>query len=143
MGYGTATAADTRNTLVLHWENGWAKGEYEVEGVYSRYINRFFSVFGGGHFTEKETVAIIGFDTLLPLLLKGRAWVTSHGVLRIGLERELQMTDRLSLWGEIRFDSEESWKGAVALRWRLSRLFSLEARYDSKYGTGAGLRLEY
>jgi hypothetical protein len=143
MGYGTATAADTRNTLVLHWENGWAKGEYEVEAVYSRYINRFFSVFGGGHFTEKETVAIIGFDTLLPLLLKGRAWVTSHGVLRIGLERELQMTDRLSLWGEIRFDSEESWKGAVALRWRLSRLFSLEARYDSKYGTGAGLRLEY
>jgi hypothetical protein len=80
---------------------------------------------------------------LLPLLLEGRAWVTHKGVLRLSLERELQLTDRLSLLGEIRFDSEESWKGSAGARWRLSRLFSLEAKYHSDYGIGAGLHLEY
>jgi CopA family copper-resistance protein len=143
MSAGKASAANTRNTLGIHWENGWGKGEYEAEAVYSRYINRFFSVFAGGHFNEKETVAIIGFNTLLPLLVEGWAWVTPKGVLRLGLERDLQVTDRLSLFGEVSFDSEESWKGAAGARWRLSRLFSLEARYHSKYGIGAGLRLEY
>ncbi|MBI5583370.1 MAG: multicopper oxidase domain-containing protein [Deltaproteobacteria bacterium] len=143
MSEGRLTAANTRNTLAVHWENGWENGKYEAEAVYSRYINRFFSVFAGGHFTREETVGIIGFDMLLPLLLEGRAWVTHKGVLRLGLERELQLTDRLSLLGEIRFDSEESWKGSAGARWRVSRLFSLEVKYHSEYGIGAGLHLEY
>jgi CopA family copper-resistance protein len=143
MSAGRLTAANTRNTLALQWENGWENGEYEAEAIYSRYINRFFSAFIGSHFTREETVGIIGFDVLLPLLLEGRAWVTHKGVLRLSLERELQLTDRLSLLGEIRFDSEESWKGSAGARWRLSRLFSLEAKYHSDYGIGAGLHLEY
>lgn len=143
MSAGKASAANTRNTLGIHWENGWEKGNYEAEAVYSRYINRFFSVFAGGHFTEKESVAIIGFETLLPLLLDGRVWVSHKGVLRLGLERELQVTDRFSLFGEIRYDAEESWKGTLGARWRLSRRFSLEGRYHSANGMGAGLYLTY
>jgi hypothetical protein len=80
---------------------------------------------------------------LLPLLLKSRVWVTHEGVLRLGLERELQVTDRLSLLGEVRYDTEEIWKGSVGARWRLSRRFFLEAKYHSEYGIGAGLHLDY
>ncbi|MCU0577956.1 MAG: multicopper oxidase domain-containing protein [Desulfobacterota bacterium] len=143
MSEGRLTAANTRNTLSLHWENGWETGANEAEVLYSRYVNRFFSAFAGAHFTREETVGVFGFDLLLPLLLRSRVWVTHEGVLRLGLERELQVTDRLSLFGEVRYDTEEIWKGSVGARWRLSRRFFLEARYHSEYGLGAGLFLTY
>ena len=99
MTEGSATAANTRNTFGFRWENGWKNGDREAEAFYCRYVNRFFSVFAGGYFTPEETVGIVGFTTLLPLLLEGRAWVNHRGDVRLSLERELQLTDRLSLAG--------------------------------------------
>jgi len=143
MTEGRATVANTRNSLGLRWKNGWQKGEYETEAFYSRYINRFFSVLAGGHFTPNKTAGIVGVDTLLPLLLEGRAWVDYRGAVRLSLERELQLTTRLSLTGEIRYDTLEAWEWSAGARWRLSRRFSLEARYHSEYGAGAGLQVVY
>ena len=143
MSEGKVTAANTRNTLAFHWKNGWEKGDYEGEAVYSRYFNRFFSLFAGGYFTPEETVGITGIDTLLPLLLEGRVWVNHRGDVRLSLERELQLTDRLSLMGEVRYDTLETWEWSAGARWRLSRRFSLEGRYHSEYGAGVGLYWEY
>ena len=143
MSEGKVTAANTRNTLAFHWKNGWEKGNYEGEAVFGRYFNRFFSLFAGGHFTPEKTAGIVGFNTLLPLLLEGRAWVTHHGHVRFILERELQLTTRSSLTGEVRYDTLEAWEWSAGARWRFSRWFSLEARYHSEYGVGAGLYWEY
>jgi CopA family copper-resistance protein len=143
MTEGSATAANTRNTFGVHWESGWKNGDHEAETFYSRYVNRFFSVFAGGYFTPERTVGIVGFNTLLPLLLEGRAWVNHRGEARLSLERALQLTERLRLTGEVRYDTRESWKWSVGAGWRLSRRFSLEARYHSEYGIGAGLQVEY
>ncbi len=143
MTEGRATAANTRNSLGIRWKNGWEKGEYETEAFYSRYINRLFSVLAGGHFTPDKTVGILGFGTLLPLLLEGRAWVNHRGEVRLSLERELPLTGRSSLNGEIRYDTLEGWEWSAGARWRLSRRFSLEARYHSEYGAGAGFHVVY
>jgi CopA family copper-resistance protein len=143
MSEGKVTAANTRNTLAFHWKNGWEKEDYEGEAVYSRYFNRSFSVFGGGYFTPEKTVGIAGIDTLLPLLLEGRAWVNHRGDVRLSLERGLQLTDRLRLMGEVRYDTLEAWEWSAGARWRLSRRFFLEGRYHSEYGAGVGLYWEY
>ena len=42
-----------------------------------------------------------------------------------------------------RNDTLETWEWSAAARWRLSRRFSLEGRYHSEHGAGAGLYWEY
>jgi hypothetical protein len=69
--------------------------------------------------------------------------VDYRGAVRLSLERELQLTTRLSLTGEIRYDTLEAWEWSAGARWRLSRRFSLEARYHSEYGAGTGLQVVY
>lgn len=143
MSEGRITSANTRNTLGFRWENGWEKGNYDIESTYSRYLNRFWSVFAGGHFTHHESKGIIGFKTLLPLLLEGRAWIDHRGEVLLGLERKIQLTDRLHLTGEVQYESRETWKWSLGARWRLSRWFFLEAKHHSLFGTGIGLSVEY
>ena len=59
---------------------------------------------------RKKLPGSIGFNTLLPLLLEGRAWVNHRASVRFSLERELPLTTRLSLTGEVRYDTLEAWE---------------------------------
>ena len=97
MTEGSLTAANIRNMINLSWEVGWHEvEETEWEGLlkYSRYINRFFSLFAGvdllGEEDElDETRGVAGIHYLLPLNIESEAWIDTDGGARVMLENRI------------------------------------------------------
>ncbi|MHB8808422.1 MAG: multicopper oxidase domain-containing protein [Desulfobulbaceae bacterium] len=151
MSEGTFTLANTRNILTAEWEAGWQEvDETGWEGIVSwhRYINGFFSLLGGldleGEEGEvDETRGVLGVRYLLPLNLETRAWIDTDGGARITLEKNLELTPRLALVGEARYDTHEYWEGGVALTYLVQKNFSLVGKYHTEYGFGGGLQVRF
>ncbi len=151
MTEGFLVLSSTRTTVNAAWEIGWQgveKSEWELLVTGSRYINRFWSVFGGadleGAGSETETTrAVIGARTLLPLNLELRAWVDSDGGARGSLEKSLPLAPRLDLSGAVRYDTHDLWEGQVGLDYTLAKGVSLLARWHSTYGFGGGLQVRF
>ena len=145
MSNGELIAQNTRNRFSLGWENGWQEDEYEAEVLYSRYYNRFFSVFGGIELVndQRDDRAVIGFNYLLPHMFESRAWVDSDGDVRIMFDKHFQITDRLSLSMDYEFDTETNSEWNVGGDWLLNRNFSLRANYHTEYGAGGGITIRF
>ncbi len=145
MSDGRAIVTSTRNTFGVFWEAGWEDGEYEAELVYERYFNMFFRTFIGAEVTngEQETRGIAGIRYLLPFMVESSIWIDTERELRLVLGKEIQLTDRLSVFGEFQYDtdSKEEWEAGAG--WTLNRRFSLLGKYHSEYGGGAGLMIHF
>jgi FtsP/CotA-like multicopper oxidase with cupredoxin domain len=144
MSGGELVGANTRNTLRIDWKAGWRRGEpFEVRAVYERYFNRFFNVFAGGYATDEGTRGILGIRYLLPLLIESRLLIDHRGDFRVELDRQFQMTGRLSLLAGVEYDTHYLWEWHAGAEWVVSRWFSLQGRYHSDYGVGAGVVIAY
>jgi CopA family copper-resistance protein len=151
MTEGFLTMANIRNMISFSWEVGWHEvEETEWEGLikYSRYINRFFSLFAGvdllGEEDElDETRGVAGLHYLLPLNVESQAWVDTDGGARVMLEKSLELTPRLSLSGEVKYDTHEQWEGGVQLAYILAKNFSLIGKWHSEYSWGGGLAIRF
>ena len=151
MSEGMFTLANTRNILTAEWEAGWQEvDETGWEGIVSwnRSINGFFSFLGGldmeGVEGEvDETRGVFGIRYLLPLNLESRAWIDTDGGARLALEKTLELTPRLALVGEARYDTHAYWEGEVALTYLLQKNFSLIGKYHTDYGFGGGLQVRF
>ena len=151
MTEGFLTASNTRIALNASWEAGWQKvDDTEWEGIVTAnwYVNRFSSVFAGldvtGEGSEKgEVHGIIGLSYLLPLNLKTSAWVDTDGGARFMLRKELELTPRLGLHGEVEYDTHETWEGAVSLDYMLNRHLSIKGKWHSDFGFGGGLEIRF
>jgi len=144
MTEGYLTTSNTRNILTAEWEVGWQNvDETELEGIftYSRYINRFASVFvGANSMGEKDnldkTRGILGIHYLLPLNIESRAWVDTDSGARFYLDKEFELTPRLMLFGEVKYDTHDFWEGASGLEYMVTRNVSLTARWHSEFQWG-------
>lgn len=143
---GELRAENTRNAVNLDYEWGYDTGrdsEYEVELVYERWISRFLELYVGGEFLEeegeKDNVAIVGMHYLLPLMIDADLRLDSQGDLRLGLESELQLTDRTALLWEFNTDSEYR----VQLELEVTKALAVTGGYDDHYGWGAGIELRF
>jgi len=151
MTQGFLQASNTRNIVTAGWEVGWQHAdatEWEALATWDRYVNRFFTFFGGADLLGEnrdvdEVRAVAGVHYLLPLNLESRAWVDSEGGARISLERELQLLPRLSLAGEVEYDTHDKWEGRVDAAYTLTRALSLLARWHSEYLFGVGVQLRF
>ncbi|MHB1350421.1 MAG: multicopper oxidase domain-containing protein [Desulfobulbaceae bacterium] len=151
MTEGTITLANTRNILTAEWEAGWQEvDEIQWEGLvsYNRYANRFFSLLGGldmeGEDGEiDETRGVFGIRYLLPLNLETRAWIDTDGGARAALEKNLDLTPRLALAAEIRYDTHEDWEAGIALTYLIRRNFSFIGKFRTEYGFGGGLQVRF
>ena len=151
MTEGFLTTANIRNMINFSWEVGWHEVEdTEWEGLikYSRYINRFFSLFAGfdllGEKDElDETRGVAGIHYLLPLNIESKAWVDTDGGARVMLEKSLELTPRLSFSGEAEYDTHEQWEGGVQLAYILAKNFSLISKWHSEYSWGGGLAVRF
>ena len=151
MTEGSLTLANSRFSLEAGWEVGWQLvDETEWEGVVTAdyHFNRFTSVFVGADFlgegsSSDETRAVLGTRYLLPLNFKSVAWFDSDGGARFFLEKELELTPRLGLYGEVEYDTHTQWEGMVGLSYMVSRDFSILANYHSEFGVGAGVQLRF
>lgn len=150
MTKGFLTLSNTRNILTAEWEVGWHNVDdtrSEVLFTWDRYINRFLSVFAGadvlGERSETDTRGIVGLRYLLPLNLESRAWIDTDGGARFNLGRTFQLTPRLGLFGEARYDTHDDWEGVAGLSYTIDKIFSLIGQWHSDYGFGGGLQVRF
>lgn len=142
MGDLFLNASNTRNIFSIYREAG-RDGSYDVEILYSRYINRFFSILAGGNITDEDRRGVLGTRYLLPLNIESRAWVDTEKELRISFEKKLQITDRFSLSGQFEYDTGTKSEWVAGGEWTINKWLSLTARHHSDYGTGAGVMIRF
>ncbi len=148
---GAITLSNPLNILSLEWEAGWKNTDgtdWEGDLTYGRYFNRFTTAFAGiyaegNDFDSDKERAIFGISYLLPGNFMSRAWVDSDGGARIILDRELMLTPRLSIFGEVEYDTHDKWSSQVGLGYILTQYISATALWDSDYGVGAGLTIRF
>jgi hypothetical protein len=151
MTEGALTLSTTRNILRAEWETGWRevdKTEWEGIITWSRYVNRFLSLFAGADFEGVEGAmekvrGIAGLRWRLPLDIGCRAWADTDAGARIALDKHLELTPRLRLVGHVEYDTHHYWEGRAGLSYLLDRHVSLTGQWHSEYGWGAGLAIRF
>jgi hypothetical protein len=143
--------ANTRNTIELDWEAGWQDVEdtpWEGTLTFDRYVNRFFSFFAGGFMegensNEEDTKGIFGFHYLLPLNIDTRTWLDTEGEARVSMEKEFELTPRLSLGLEAEYDTREDWETSAAISYMLYKQVSFIVKWHSEYNWGGGITIRF
>ncbi len=148
---GMLTLSDPLNIISLKWEAGWrnVRGtDWEGDLTYGRYFNRFTTVFAGvyaeGNNSDSETErAVAGIGYLLPGNFMSRAWIDSDAGARVMLDREIMLTPRLGIFGEVEYDTQDKWSSQTGLSYLINQYFSATTLWDSDYGFGAGITLRF
>jgi hypothetical protein len=135
-------ASNTRNTFFIHNEAGWDKS-HDMEILYLRHIDRFFSILAGGNITDEGSRGVLGVRYLLPLNIEGKVWVDTEKELRISLEKKIQITDRFNLSGQIEYDTGTKSEWVAGGEWTINKWLSLTVRRHSDYGSGAGVMIRF
>jgi FtsP/CotA-like multicopper oxidase with cupredoxin domain len=144
---GRLTLRNARNDWFVDWEVGYVdETEYEVDLAWKRYHNPDFSSLAGFRFTNEddaENRAFAGVEYRLPYLVGSTLQLDSEGDLRAAVGKEFQVTDRISLFAELQYDTGSEWDWSVGAAFLLNKPFSLITQYDSEYGLGAGLGFRF
>jgi FtsP/CotA-like multicopper oxidase with cupredoxin domain len=151
MTEGSLTLSNTRNILMAAWEVGWQDvDQTEWEGIltWHRYVNRFFNVFAGANLLGEEdeldeTRGVLGLHYLLPMNVESSVWVDTDGGARVNLDKEFELTPRLTLFGEVQYDTHHLWEGSVGLNYMVNKHFSLIGLWHSEYDWGGGLGVRF
>ncbi len=134
--------SDKRNAFDIEFNYNYEE-EYDIEAIYERSLSRLLDIYLGGEFEkeegESENRAILGFHYLLPLLVELDIRIDSNGKPRLGLESDLQLSDRLAFeWG---INSDLEYR--CMLDYEVSKTLSFSANYDSDYHAGAGIKISF
>jgi FtsP/CotA-like multicopper oxidase with cupredoxin domain len=146
---GRLTVRNSRHDYYAEWLLGYGgddDDEYEIDLAWSRYFHPDLSTVLGVRFTDRddeENRALAGVNYRLPYLIDSIVQLDSEGDARIGLGKHLAITDRLSVFGEIHYDTGSEWEWTVGADWLLNKPFALTTQYHSDHGFGAGLRYRF
>ncbi|HKQ32802.1 MAG TPA: multicopper oxidase domain-containing protein, partial [Thermodesulfobacteriota bacterium] len=145
MTEGFVTIENEKNTLNATWEFGWENREYEIVLTYNRSINRLLSVFGGADLTNENqnNRGVFGIAYLLPFLIDGTAWVDTDGDFRFILDKEMQITERVTAFGELQYDTESKWEWKAGGTFMIGKNVSLIGQYYTEFGGGGGLLIKF
>ena len=151
MTQGDLTVSSLLNIFSMEWKAGWDGVEgtdWESDLTYGRYFNRFTTVFAGVYaegndFTVDNERLIVGIRYLLPGNFHSSTWIDSDGEVRIKLIRELMLTPRLGIFGDVEYDTREQWSYQAGLSYTLTQALSVTALWESHYGVGAGVTLRF
>jgi hypothetical protein len=112
---------------------------YELDAAFSYHFTRYFSTFVGmetseHHHGKGHTEAIAGVNYMLPLLINSEWRVDNHGKSRLEFDSDIQMSRRIGLvW---RWNTDEEYR--YALRYHVTKNWSMSLGRDSEYGNGFG-----
>lgn len=157
MTQGYFEISNTRNIFNLEWEAGWANvpdTEIETTFLYERYFNRFFRLFtgvdtsgtikdGSLDYDGESNRGVFGLMYKLPLNVDMDAWVDTDGGARVRLSKDIPLTPRLSLGGEVRYDTHDKWEERVHVDYMISKNASVLGQWHSDYGWGVGVRVRF
>ncbi len=85
----------------------------------------------------------MGIRYLLPLNFDYTMFVGSDGGGRFQVDKEFQLTPRLSLTGRSRYDTKTYWENEASLAYMLTQQFAVAVIINSDYGFGGGIELEF
>lgn len=144
---GRLSLRNSKNDWVAEWRTGYSdESEYEVDLAWERYIDPNLSTALGWRFTDfedSEDRAFAGVQYRLPYLIQSSLQVDSEGDLRAALGKSLQLTDRVSGFSAVEFDTNTKWDWRVGLEVTLTKQFSLITEYNSDYGFGGGIGFRF
>ncbi len=151
MSMGMASFMNARNDYFVKWDLGWEdfdldNTQYEIDLGWKRYFNPNFSTVLGARLSNEHDAtdrAFGGVEYRLPYLIESFAQVDSEGDFRFGLGSSLRLTDRLSVFGEIEYDTGSEWEWSGGLEYLLTKQFSLISEYHSDHGIGGGISFRY
>ncbi len=157
MTQGYVELSNTQNIFNLEWEAGWNNlpdSEVETTFLYERYFNRFFRLFGGvdtnGVIKDRslrydggDNRGVFGLMYKLPLNIDMMAWVDTDGGARVRVSKDIPLTPRLILGGEVRYDTHDYWEERVHLTYMLNKNASIFGQWHSDYGWGVGMRMRF
>ena len=139
---GRLWAFNRRNGFEVDYDYDYG-AEYDVDAIYQRQLTRFFSLYAGAGFERDETDSknrgIAGVNYVLPLLINSELRIDSTGHLRLELESELQLTDRLRFHWDWNTDTEYR----VRFSYEINKKTAITGGYDSDFKAGAGFEYRY
>ncbi len=157
MTQGYVEVSSALNIFNLEWEAGWKHvpgTKVENTILYERYFNRFFRLLAGADlngtlttdpldYESESNRGVFGFMYQLPLRINSMIWVDTDGGARFRIMKDIPLTPRLILGGEVRYDTHEYWEERVHLDYMLNKNLSILGQWHSDYGWGAGLRVRF
>jgi FtsP/CotA-like multicopper oxidase with cupredoxin domain len=143
MAEGSLIFSGSRHIITLRGDGGWNDDAWDLEASYAYAFNRFTRAFGGINETDDYTRGFAGIWQLLPLNFEGAIRVDTEGDVRFVLEKEVQATSRLSVFGEVEYDTGTQWEGSAGAAWTLTKHFDIRGQYHSEYGLGAGVTVRF
>lgn len=76
-------------------------------------------------------------------MFESSVWVDTEGDIRLSLENNIRLTDRLYTFGEVQYDTESKIEWLAGAGWTLCRHFSIVGQYHSEYKGGIGVKINY
>lgn len=157
MTQGYVEVSNALNIFNLEWEAGWNNvSDTQVENtiLYERYFNRFFRLLAGADlngtlttdpldYKSESNRGVFGLMYQLPLRIHSMIWVDTDGGARFRIAKDIPLTPRLILGGEVRYDTHDYWEERVHLDYMLNKNVSILGQWHSDYGWGAGLRVRF
>lgn len=151
MTMGMAKIMNSRNDFGATWNIGYGNMEhgdnmYEVDAYWGRYFNPNFSTLLGHRWTnqeESEDRFFGGVRYRLPGLIWTALTLDSEGDARLEMSKDVQLTQRLSLVGDVQYDTNSLFEWYVGLNYVLTRNFGLTTGYDSDHGFGGGISFRF
>jgi len=151
MSMGMASFMNARNDYFAMWDLGWHEFDfdhihYEIDLGWKRYFNPNFSTVLGARLTnghDEVDRAFGGVEYRLPYLVNSFAQIDSEGDFRLGLGKSLRLTDRLSAFGEIHYDTGSEWEWSTGLEYLLTKQLSLISEFHSDHGFGGGVSFRF
>ena len=152
MSMGMAKIMNNRNDFGVEWDighddsGGEHSASYEIDATWGRYFNPNFSTLLGGRFTNEDDLenrAIAGFRYRMPGFVRSTFTLDSEGDARLELMKSFQLTERLSVFGGIEYDTASDWQTIIGAEYILTRNFGAVTSYDSDHGFGAGISFRF
>jgi FtsP/CotA-like multicopper oxidase with cupredoxin domain len=146
MTHGKVGLFRAKDDLFLKWSKGFEHGHYETDLILKRFYNMDWSFFGGYRWTNKikaKNRAFAGLIYRLPFLSHASLSLDDRGDSRVGLSKELQLTNRITWDNDLEYDTLLDWDWQSTLSYRLNQEFSLDGSYHSEHGWGAGIRFRW
>jgi FtsP/CotA-like multicopper oxidase with cupredoxin domain len=120
--------------------------EYETDFGWRRVWDPDLSTVAGWRLTNREDEhdrAFAGVEYRLPWLVHSSLQADSRGDVRVGLEKSLQLTDRISGFAGVRYDSGSLWEWTAGAEYLVGLHLSLVCQYHSEHDFGGGLLLRF
>ncbi len=151
MSMGMAMFMNSRNDYYAMWDLHWSDdfpdvSHYEIDLAWRRYFDPNFSTVLGARLTNEHNAvdrAFGGVEYRLPYLVESFAQVDSEGEFRFGLGKSLRITDRLSIFGEVEYDTGSEGEWSAGAEYLLTKQFSLISEFHSDHGFGGGISFRF